>query len=159
MSQKQKVKKVNSVTVGEFFQRHSEELGLTLISGEQGLERPIIEPTINRPGLALAGFFTYFAEKRIQAFGHGTRSELSAERAMDIATEEEPRPLPAETQDEEWIGQPVSIAPSDYWKEPVTGVLVASSAHSWVLERRLTASSNVNVHFPKQGFALETGMA
>jgi glutathione S-transferase len=96
---------------------------------------------------------------RIQAFGHGTRSELSAERAMDIATEEEPRPLPAETQDEEWIGQPVSIAPSDYWKEPVTGVLVASSAHRWVLERRLTASSNVNVHFPKQGFALETGMA
>lgn len=76
MVQKQKVKKITSVTVAEFLERHGEELGLTLIGGQHGLERPIHEPTINRPGLALAGFFTYFAWKRIQVFGHSEMSYL-----------------------------------------------------------------------------------
>jgi glutathione S-transferase len=95
---------------------------------------------------------------RIKAFGHGTMTERSAVQAIELATEQQPRPLPSGRQDEEWIGQPASIAPSDYWKEPVKGVLVGTSAHSWILERRLTASSTVHVHFPKQGFVLETGM-
>ena len=43
---------------------------------KHGLDRPIHEPTINRPGLALAGFFTYFAPKRIQVFGHSEMSYL-----------------------------------------------------------------------------------
>ena len=95
---------------------------------------------------------------RIKAFGHGTMTALSAAQAIDIATEQQPRPLPTDNPDEEQIGQSASIAPSDYWKEPVKGVLVASTAHSWILQRRLNASSTVNVHFPKHGFALETGM-
>jgi len=95
---------------------------------------------------------------RIKAFGHGTRTELSPEEAIDVATRHQPRPLPTDNEDQAWIGRWVSIAPSDYWKEPVKGMLVASSAHSSILERRLNASSTVNVHFPKQGFVLETGM-
>ena len=95
---------------------------------------------------------------RIKAFGHGNMTELSAVEVIELATQQQPRPLPSAKRNEEWIGQPASIAPSDYWKEPVKGVLVASSAHSWILERRLNASSTVNVHFPKQGFSLETGM-
>jgi HPr kinase/phosphorylase len=76
MPQKQKVKKITSISVSEFLEGHGDELGLSLISNEEGLERPIHEPTINRPGLALAGFFTYFAEKRIQVFGHSEISYL-----------------------------------------------------------------------------------
>lgn len=76
MPQKQKVKKISSITVADFLERHSDELNLTLIGGEHGLDRPIHEPTINRPGLALAGFFTYFAWKRIQVFGHSEMSYL-----------------------------------------------------------------------------------
>ena len=95
---------------------------------------------------------------RIKAFGHGNMTELSAAKAIEMAAEEPPRPVPADAQDGQWIGQPASVAPSDYWKEPVNGVLVGSTAHSWILERRLNASSTVNVHFPKQGFVLETGM-
>lgn len=34
-----------------------------------GFHRKIREPTINRPGLALSGFFSYFAEKRVQVLG------------------------------------------------------------------------------------------
>ena len=58
-----------SLTVGEFFTRHSEALQLTTLTSDTGFERRIKEPTINRPGLALTGFYFYFAEKRIQVLG------------------------------------------------------------------------------------------
>jgi len=50
-----------------------------------GMERPIAEPTINRPGLALAGFFRYFAAKRIQVAGHAELSYLRSLQAAERA--------------------------------------------------------------------------
>jgi len=67
------------VTVGDFFRAHGRALGLSLCSAEVGFDRPIPEPTINRPGLALAGFYTYFARRRIQVIGS---SELSYLRSL-----------------------------------------------------------------------------
>lgn len=76
------------LTVGKFFADHGTALGLELMGDSTGMERPIAEPTINRPGLALAGFFRYFASKRIQVAGHAELSYLrslhSAERAERI---------------------------------------------------------------------------
>ena len=69
-----KVIKVSSITVGEFFERHQESLQLKLVGPEVGFDKLIREPAPNRPGLALAGFFSYFAKKRIQVLGY---SELS----------------------------------------------------------------------------------
>jgi HPr kinase/phosphorylase len=43
-----------------------------------GFERKISEPTVNRPGLALSGFYSYFAEKRIQVFGAAELSYLAS---------------------------------------------------------------------------------
>lgn len=94
---------------------------------------------------------------RIKAFGHGSTTELSSAQAIEKAAARQPRPVPSDAQDGQWIRQPACVAPSDYWKEPVNGVLVGSTAQSWILERRLNASSTLNVHFPKQGFVLETG--
>ena len=65
-----------SLTVGEFFSRHAEELRLKLVGEESGFDRKILEPTINRPGLALSGFYTYFAFKRLQVLGKAERSFL-----------------------------------------------------------------------------------
>ena len=45
-------------------------LQLKLIAGANGLKRIIREPTVNRPGLALAGFTRYFANKRVQVIGN-----------------------------------------------------------------------------------------
>lgn len=53
-----------------------EPLGLTCISGQPGLSRIISSPEINRPGLALAGFFDSFAYSRIQLFGLGEYAYL-----------------------------------------------------------------------------------
>jgi len=58
-----------TITVGEFYTRHSETLQLTALTSDTGFKRRIKEPTINRPGLALTGFYYYFAEKRIQILG------------------------------------------------------------------------------------------
>ncbi len=70
----------NLLTVGEFYSRYAEDLSLSIHSSESGFERIIKEPTINRPGLALAGFFTYFAFRRIQVIGNSESSYLNSLR-------------------------------------------------------------------------------
>jgi len=52
----------------------AEFLKLKLISGEKGLNNKIITIELNRPGLALTGFFDYFSDFKIQIFG---KTELS----------------------------------------------------------------------------------
>jgi HPr kinase/phosphorylase len=58
------------VTVERFYTRHADSLQLRLLAGAAGLKRVIREPTVNRPGLALAGFTKYFANKRVQVMGN-----------------------------------------------------------------------------------------
>ena len=61
--------KTPKITVEEFYVENASALGMRLLAGSGGLKRTIKEPTVNRPGLALAGFTKYFANKRIQAVG------------------------------------------------------------------------------------------
>ena len=68
----------NPLTVGEWYTRHSEALQLRLVGPAVGFGRVIREPTINRPGLALSGFFAYFAAKRIQVIGSAELSYLKS---------------------------------------------------------------------------------
>lgn len=49
---------------------------MELVGTEEGFAREILEPTINRPGLALSGFYKYFALHRIQVIGQAERSYL-----------------------------------------------------------------------------------
>lgn len=46
-------------------------LNLNCIAGRKGLSRKITIPDLNRPGLALSGFFQSFAYQRVQVFGRG----------------------------------------------------------------------------------------
>src|SRR5216683_6426973 len=66
------------VTVESFYNSHAEKLQMKLEEPRVGFHRKIREPTINRPGLALAGFYTYFAEKRVQVFGAAENSYLKS---------------------------------------------------------------------------------
>jgi HPr kinase/phosphorylase len=70
--------KLPFIPVGEFYTRHADALQLKLVGPALGFERKIREPTINRPGLALCGFFTYFAGKRIQVLGNAESSYLKS---------------------------------------------------------------------------------
>jgi HPr kinase/phosphorylase len=51
-------------------------LNLTCKAGRKGLSKPITQPDINRPGLALSGFFDDFNPKRLQLFGNGETAYL-----------------------------------------------------------------------------------
>ncbi|MAD23262.1 MAG: HPr(Ser) kinase/phosphatase [Verrucomicrobiales bacterium] len=62
--------KRDKVTARRFFEDQSGPLQMKLIAGKSGIERTIIEPTVNRPSLALAGFTKYIAYKRIQVIGN-----------------------------------------------------------------------------------------
>jgi HPr kinase/phosphorylase len=73
-----KAKRIESLSVRDFFERHGKDLRMRLIGDESGFDRPIREPTINRPGLALAGFYSYFAFMRVQVIGKAERSYLKS---------------------------------------------------------------------------------
>ena len=51
-------------------------LNLRCIGGRKGLSREISVPDLNRPGLALSGFYESFAWQRIQVFGRGENAFL-----------------------------------------------------------------------------------
>ena len=71
-----KRKSISHLTVGEFFEKHAKSLKLELQGKAVGFDRKILEPSVNHPGLALAGFLTYFAYKRIQVLGNSEQSYL-----------------------------------------------------------------------------------
>lgn len=46
-----------------------EKFKLELVSGEEGVNRPITTSDISRPGIELAGFFDYYPSERVQLLG------------------------------------------------------------------------------------------
>jgi HPr kinase/phosphorylase len=60
----------DTVTIERFYTEQSQSLQLRLVAGATGLKRIIREPTVNRPGLAFAGFTRYFASRRLQVIGN-----------------------------------------------------------------------------------------
>lgn len=69
-------KQIESVSVREFYESFAKALELELVAGEAGLGLSIGEKSVNRPALALTGYFKYFANKRIQLFGAGEMAYL-----------------------------------------------------------------------------------
>ncbi|EDL64624.1 HPr kinase/phosphorylase [Bacillus sp. SG-1] len=57
-----------------------EKFDLELVSGEEGLHRPIVTSDISRPGLEMAGYFNYYPAERIQLLG---KTELSFLEKLD----------------------------------------------------------------------------
>ena len=74
---------VRKTTVGEFYESWNSKLQLSIVAANNGMDKVIREPTVNRPGLLLAGFTQYFASKRIQVIGSAESTYL---RSLDEAT-------------------------------------------------------------------------
>ncbi|MDR4433153.1 HPr(Ser) kinase/phosphatase [Bacillus tequilensis] len=51
-----------------------DQFNLELISGEEGVNRPITMSDLSRPGIEIAGYFTYYPRERVQLLG---KTELS----------------------------------------------------------------------------------
>ena len=88
---KSKPQAVESIAVREFFKNYGEQLKLRLVTSDKTLSRSTIkEKSVNRPALAVTGYFKYFANKRIQLFGAGEmaffREQSEARRKSVIET-------------------------------------------------------------------------
>lgn len=97
VSQKNKANIVEAVSIRDFYESFREPLHMELVSGESGLDRMIAERSLNRPSLAMTGFFKYFASKRIQLFGAGEMGylrELNAAEEKRVMTEILKRKVP-----------------------------------------------------------------
>jgi len=57
--------------------KEHDSLDLRCICGRRGLVRDITIPDLNRPGLALSGFYDSFAYQRVQLFGRGEVAYLN----------------------------------------------------------------------------------
>ncbi len=77
-------KAIHGISVAHFFETYGRRLRLELITGREGTHRLIREPAINRPALALTGFFKYFANKRIQVLG---AAEMTFLRTLTAANQ------------------------------------------------------------------------
>jgi HPr kinase/phosphorylase len=66
-----------SVSVREFFDSFRDMLQMELLAGVDGLDNVISEKSINRPALAVTGYFKEFANRRLQLFGAGEMAYLA----------------------------------------------------------------------------------
>ena len=106
-----------------------------------------------------AGIFTdvhavadWFA--RVKAIGHGIRSAVTPEAALDIARDATPARLAVDVRDEALTGKAVTVSADDYGRDPISGILVGSSAHQLSILREVEGVGQIVVHVPRIGFML-----
>lgn len=94
-------------------------------------------------------------EKRVAGIGHGRRSEISRDDALDIAkaatSTEASKTDPGEPNGLK-AGDAVTVMADDYGRDPIAGELVSSSAQHIALKRSDPRVGEVVVHFPRAGF-------
>jgi glutathione S-transferase len=94
---------------------------------------------------------------RMGAIGNGQSTEISAERALEIAKSAKPeviaRPEAVET-DGIALGEQVNVMPVDYALDPVKGELLTCSATEIAVRRTDPRAGTVVVHFPRFGYQL-----
>ena len=65
-------------TLRAFVAEGAERLRMEVVVGGDGLEHVVLEPMCNRPGLALTGFYGFFAWRRIQVIGQAEQAYLDS---------------------------------------------------------------------------------
>jgi HPr kinase/phosphorylase len=116
------IKSINGITVAHFFETYGEKLELELIHGAPGLHRLIKEGSINRPALALTGFFKYFANKRIQVLGAAEMTflkTLEQRKQVEIFAEMVKRGIPAIVLTRNYHATHPMLAVSEEMKLPI----------------------------------------
>ncbi len=115
-------KAIHGITVTHFYETYREKLQLELVTGADGLHRPIREGSINRPALALTGFFKYFANKRLQVFGAAEMTylkTLSQRQQIDILSEMVKRGIPGIVLTRNYVATHPMLAVSHEMKLPI----------------------------------------
>ena len=115
-------KAIHGITVAHFYETYREKLQLELLTGGAGLHRLIREGSINRPSLALTGFFKYFANKRIQVFGAAEMTYLKTlpqRQQIEIFQEMVKRGIPGIVLTRNFVATHPMLAVSEEMKLPI----------------------------------------
>ncbi len=67
-----------SLTIDNMIRDETLGIKFDVVAGYEGLDREIVATDINRPGLALAGYFAFFGARRIQVLGKGEISYINS---------------------------------------------------------------------------------
>lgn len=89
---------------------------------------------------------------RMRAFGHGQPEPMTSDDALALAKAATPRPV--DGCDEARCGDTVTVAPSDYGRDPVTGRLCHADGNTLVVAHADPGIGTVHLHFPRHGFDL-----
>lgn len=105
--------------------------------------------------------------KRMKSFGHGTRNELAAQMALDVARDTEPAELDYEAAGTApssdpsadpmglRVGQRVTVRPEVMGQESVEGELIGLNAEQLTLRLQSERCGTVHVHFPRTGYRVK----
>ena len=109
------------------------------------------------PGLAdrfddLTGFDAWY--DRVTAIGHGIRGSLSPAEALAAATAAEPMEIGGLSSDADMIGKTVSLAATDYGRDPIIGRFAGSTQFSLTVARTVLELGQINVHVPRLGYTV-----
>jgi hypothetical protein len=93
----------------------------------------------------------------MKGLGHGRRTEMTGEEALQVARKAGPAAPPAhDPADPSGLkpGAAVTVAADDYGRDPIAGRLVAVNAERIVIARDAGELDLVHVHFPRVGYLL-----
>ena len=93
---------------------------------------------------------------RVNAIGHGERTALSRDAALQIARDSQPAEGEIAASDAPLAGTLVTVAADDYGRDAVSGMLVGSSEHHVAIRRDDPLAGQVVVHFPRLGFSIRS---
>lgn len=113
---------IQGITVAHFFETYAAKLRMELLVGEAGLHRLIREGSINRPALALTGFFKYFANKRIQVLGAAEMTYLKTvpqRQQIEIFQEMVKRHVPCFVLTRNYVATHPMLAVAEEMKLPI----------------------------------------
>ncbi|PKB13397.1 glutathione S-transferase [Novosphingobium kunmingense] len=94
---------------------------------------------------------------RVSAIGHGQRSAMSRDEALEVARTCEPEALGVVEGDRGLVGIPVTLSATDYGRDPIAGVFAGSTAYSMTVLRDDPQLGRIAVHVPRLGYALNAG--
>jgi glutathione S-transferase len=93
--------------------------------------------------------------ERVAAIGHGDRSEMEGQEAVEIAARSQPTTQPhvdADDPNGRKVGDGIKVFPEAYGRDPVVGELIYADAHEIALLRTDERAGEVVVHFPREGY-------
>ena len=99
-------------------------------------------------------------EESIQSLGHGSASDLSAEKAISIALAAEPATSTGVSSNDPQgleVGMPVTVHPDvNGGEQGVVGTIRYADADTVAIDRVSDKAGPVSVHFPRSGYRIET---